>query len=120
MPDSGNTTEKHGKGYVEHGDMPRFGIILWDAFDSDEFRGLNGETALRVYTMFCLMASGRGDQTCWPRQRVIAEILGVHRTTVNRAIDQLEEAGLIVRSKVWRGHRQLTKYTLTLPPSKRE
>ena len=39
------------------------------------------------------------DQSCFPSQRRIGEVLGYSRTTINRAIKRLERHGLIVVDK---------------------
>lgn len=45
---------------------------------------------------------------CWPGIRTIAAELGLSRSTVKRALDDLCRAGLIVRESRWRENGSLT------------
>lgn len=45
---------------------------------------------------------------CWPGIRTIAAELGISRSTVKRALDDLCRAGLITRESRWRENGSLT------------
>ena len=101
---------------VEDGILPRFGIVTWDAIDSDEFRALKGGAGPRVYMVLALFAD-KG-MASHPKQATIAHVTGLSRQMVNRAVGQLCAAGLLKRELVHRGHFSFIKYTLIRPQSK--
>ena len=51
--------------------------------------------------------SGRKGQ-CWPGIKTIAAELGLSRSTVKRALDDLSRAGLITKENRWRENGSLT------------
>jgi predicted transcriptional regulator len=109
---------KHGSTeiLVEDGILPRFGVVTWDAIDSEEFRALSG-SAVRVYMVLVLFAGKEMD--AYPKQATIAAITGLARETVNRAIGELSQVDLLRRHMVQKRGVQIMCYTLVRPPSKR-
>lgn len=120
MPDERNTSPSPGNDteiLVEDGILPRFGVITFEAVDSDEFRSLKGGSAVRVYLVLSLFADRA--MACHPTQRTIAEMAGLRRQTVNAAIKELSDVGLLRREAFTRDGREMMRYTLTRPMSKR-
>lgn len=62
-----------------------------------------GAVGIAVYD--CLASFANIEQTCYPSQQYIGDILGYSRTTVNRAIKTLEHHGLIAIEK--RGYSEI-------------
>ena len=114
MPTDNSTPDRTQ--LVEDGILPRFGVITWLAVDSDEFRALRG-ASVRVYMALVLFADAGGSS--YPRQRTISDIVGMTRTTVNHAITELCDAGLLKREAIQQGRIEMVKYTIIKPPSKR-
>ena len=58
------------------------------------------------------------DNQCYPAIGTIASELQLSRRTVERAIADLEQAGLLVKEQRWRenGGRSSLLYTLKVPP----
>ncbi|CAK7086342.1 MAG: hypothetical protein ENTB_04137 [Enterocloster aldenensis] len=58
------------------------------------------------------------DNQCYPAIGTIARELQLSRRTVERAIADLEQAGLLVKEQRWRenGGRSSLLYTLKVPP----
>ena len=58
------------------------------------------------------------DNQCYPAIGTIARELQLSRRTVERAIADLEQAGLLVKEQRWRenGGRSRQLYTLKVPP----
>lgn len=58
------------------------------------------------------------DNQCYPAIGTIARELQLSRRTVERAITDLEQAGLLVKEQRWRenGGRSSLLYTLKVPP----
>ena len=48
------------------------------------------------------------ERRCWPGIRTIAAELGLSRSTVKRALDDLSKAGLIAREPRWRENGSLS------------
>lgn len=59
-------------------------------------------TGIAVYNFLASLADN--NQSCFPSQKYIAEYLGYSRTTINKAINLLEENGLIRKVKKSRYH----------------
>ena len=57
--------------------------------------------------MYLKDRSGRKGQ-CWPSVKTIAAELGLSRSTVKRALDDLCRAGLITKEDRWRENGSLT------------
>ena len=57
--------------------------------------------------MYLKDRSGRKGQ-CWPGIKTIAAELGLSRSTVKRALDDLCRAGLIIKEDRWRENGSLT------------
>lgn len=116
---NGNTSPPDGNSevLVEDGMLPRFGIVTWDAVDSDEFRSLRG-ASVRVYLALALFADKA--QQSHPKQATIGAMTGLNRETVNRSIGELYRQGLLDRDVIRRGRVEMVRYTLIRPPSKRK
>jgi biotin operon repressor len=64
-------------------------------------------------TVYCYLASfTNAEQSCYPSQRLIGEVLGYSRTSINRAIKKLERHGLIRIDKIDRTEGYQQTYTL--------
>ena len=65
-----------------------------------------GHRARTVY----MYLKDRADQDgkCWPAIKTIAKELNLSRSTVKRALDDLERAGLLVKETRWRENGGLT------------
>lgn len=61
----------------------------------------------RAVYMYLKDRSGRKGQ-CWPSVKTIAAELGLSRSTVKRALDDLCRAGLITKEDRWRENGSLT------------
>ena len=61
----------------------------------------------RAVCMYLRDRSGRKGQ-CWPGIKTIAAELGLSRSTVKRALDDLCRAGLIIKEDRWRENGSLT------------
>lgn len=61
----------------------------------------------RAVYMYLKDRSGRKGQ-CWPGIKTIAAELGLSRSTVKRALDDLCRAGLITKEDRWRENGSLT------------
>ncbi len=61
----------------------------------------------RAVYMYLKDRSGRKGQ-CWPGIKTIAAELGLSRSTVKRALDDLCRAGLIIKEDRWRENGSLT------------
>ena len=48
------------------------------------------------------------DGACWPGINTIAAGVSLSRSTVKRALDDLVQAGLVVKERRWRGNGSLT------------
>ncbi len=75
----------------------RFAVVHKSEWDSEGFRSLS-PTHRCVYVTLCLYA-GRYTQECYPKVSTIAQVTGVSRATVFRALSALERIGVIERSK---------------------
>ena len=62
--------------------------------------------ARAVYMYLMDRADRQG--TCWPGIRTISRELGLSRSTVKRALDDLCRAGLVVKESRWRENGSLT------------
>jgi len=61
----------------------------------DEYASRLGPTGIATYVALCRYAGNRS-QECWPSMATLAEAIGVSsRTTVAKALERIEEAGLI-------------------------
>ena len=61
----------------------------------------------RAVYMYLKDRAGRKGQ-CWPGIKTIAAELGLSRSTVKRALDDLCRAGLIIKEDRWRENGSLT------------
>jgi DNA-binding transcriptional MocR family regulator len=70
--------------------------------------------ALRVHASLLLFIDGDGE--CYPSQRKLAELTGLDRRSVRRALSELEDMGLLQRKARWGedGARRSDCYALTL------
>lgn len=96
----------------------RFCVVSFDAIHSDEFRSVP-PAARHVYMAIALFA-GATSRVSFPYQRTLAEITGMRRETVSRAVAQLVRAGLLEKETRRRNNLVVgSAYRLILPPSKR-
>ena len=76
------------------------------SYFQDIYRSELSHRARAVY-MYLEDRSGRKGQ-CWPGIKTIAAELGLSRSTVKRALDDLCRAGLIIKEDRWRENGSLT------------
>ena len=76
------------------------------SYFQDIYRSELSHRARAVY-MYLKDRSGRKGQ-CWPSVTTIAAELGLSRSTVKRALDDLCRAGLITKEDRWRENGSLT------------
>ena len=76
------------------------------SYFQDIYRSELSHRARAVY-MYLKDRSGRKGQ-CWPGIKTIAAELGLSRSTVKRALDDLSRAGLITKENRWRENGSLT------------
>lgn len=75
-----------------------------------------GHRAKAVYIYLKDHANKEG--TCWPGIKTIAAGVSLSRSTVKRALDDLVQAGLVVKSSRWRENGSLSSnlyHVLPLP-----
>lgn len=60
---------------------------------------IGDDAALRVFLALSAFANVENEGWCWPYQKTIANVAGVHQSTVSRALDRLVEDGYIERRK---------------------
>ncbi len=101
-------------GVVRDGRIGAYGYIFLDELDTPEFRALTPR-AVRVLMVLWSMAA-KGTDECFPGQARLANITGVSRGRVSRAITELETAGFL--EKLPHRGRSL-KYRMLRPPSNR-
>ena len=58
--------------------------------------------------LFYLKDHADSEGKCWPGIRTIAGDLGLSKSTVKRALDDLVRAGVVEREKRWRGNGSLS------------
>lgn len=124
-------SQDNGAGSVEPGFTVQdsrqrdFGFTYRQHMDTPEYRALKGKTAVAVLHLLSTYASplpGPLQNACYPKQKTLAEVLGVSRETVNRAISQLEKQGFVKRSAALLTGRsgktvEVVVYSLLSPPS---
>ena len=64
-------------------------------------------TARAVYSIICSYAS-TGNRTCWPTVKTLAKDAGVSSITIQRALKELADRGVIVRRERFEGQRQIS------------
>ena len=70
------------------------------------YRSELNHRARAVYMYLKDHADNQG--TCWPRIKTISRDLGLSRSTVKRALDDLCGAGLVLKESRWRENGSLT------------
>ena len=90
----------------------KFGVVFRREIDSDVFRALT-PTAKMAYIVLTLYAT-KDSRESFPKQATIAQIVGVTRPAVNKAIGELVEAKLVSRKTVATGSGRTTMTVYTL------
>ena len=90
----------------------------WGCVPLVVFQAGLSRSAVQVYGVLSMHA-GNTD-LCWPSLRRIAELLGMDRAQVCRALDELESKGFLRRFRSRGGLQGHTRYLLLLPGEKEE
>lgn len=87
----------------------------------DVYGPIVGAYAIAVYSFLARYANNKAGRTCFPSHKTIADGLAISRSTVVRALEKLEEAGLIkvtVRSSAESGRPETSNVYKLLPVKK--
>jgi len=66
------------------------------------------------WLLICLIAFKGSNKTCWPSHRTLAEIAGVHRSTIRRWVEELKKAGYLKTKR--RGFNMSLSYEPSYSP----